>query len=121
MIILLHFSALLGNAESWHSSGCYFDTYLNVIADNVACQTTNTLQECFEEHDKGKLIWPENSSDPNLIEHLNIGLIPRPTRPKGCAASVLRDVLCLFLLKKFEFKVFKCMYAKQNKKLQLIE
>lgn len=78
MIILLHFSALLGTFDSWHSSGSYFDT-LTVL----------------------QIMWSARPQMPfrkaSRIEHVNLGPIPCPTRTKECAASVLRDAPCLFL------------------------
>ncbi|XP_053084513.1 endoplasmic reticulum protein SC65 isoform X3 [Pangasianodon hypophthalmus] len=87
-------NVLLGNLESWHSCGCYFDTdhlpkhcldqvhsFMATVfpngnclfqQDNVPSHTAKIVQEWFEEHDKEfkVLTWPPNSPDLNLIKHL---------------------------------------------------
>lgn len=43
---------------SWHSSGCYFETFLNNLQQyNASCNIAKIYQERFEKHDKELKNW----------------------------------------------------------------
>ncbi len=83
-------NVLLGDLGSWHSCGCYFDTYhlpkhccrprtpfhgsgvpwrQCPLSAECTCHTAKTVQEWFEEHDNEfkVLLWPPNSPESDWV------------------------------------------------------
>lgn len=60
---------------SWHSCERYLQSTplmaTTTKQDNVYCQTTNNIQECFGEYDKEPKAWTwtPNSPEPNPVKH----------------------------------------------------